>query len=81
MTEPWSSTEPPNSRVMIRGSSALVWKTTGAPARPQLNTRSSAISDWTHGADRAERNMLRAVDGGADTLDAATLATLQQVLS
>jgi phage/plasmid-like protein (TIGR03299 family) len=44
-----------------------------------------AVNTWTHheqgvrGASRAERNMLRAVEGGADTLDGGTLATLRKV--
>jgi phage/plasmid-like protein (TIGR03299 family) len=46
-----------------------------------------AVNTYTHheqtvrGADRAERNMLRAVDGGTDALDTATLTTLQGVLA
>jgi phage/plasmid-like protein (TIGR03299 family) len=46
-----------------------------------------AVNTYVHheqtvrGADRAERNMLRAVEGGADTLDRATLTTLRQVLA
>jgi len=46
-----------------------------------------AVNTYTHhigsvrGAGRAERNMLRAVEGGVDTLDAATLATLTRVLA
>jgi hypothetical protein len=31
--------------------------------------------------ERAERNMLRAVEGGADALDQSTVATLRKVLS
>ena len=46
-----------------------------------------AVNTYTHheqtvrGADRAERNMLRAVDGGADALDATTLTALRRVLA
>jgi phage/plasmid-like protein (TIGR03299 family) len=45
-----------------------------------------AVNTYTHheqtvrGATRAERNMLRAVNGTTDTLDRATLTTLQKVL-
>lgn len=45
-----------------------------------------AVNTYVHheqtvrGADRAERNMLRAVDGGTDTLDSSTLTTLRHVL-
>jgi phage/plasmid-like protein (TIGR03299 family) len=46
-----------------------------------------AVNTFTHhegtvrGMSRAERNMLRAVDGGVDTLDAETLGTLRKVLA
>jgi phage/plasmid-like protein (TIGR03299 family) len=46
-----------------------------------------AVNTYSHhektvrGADRAERNMLRAVDGGTDTLDTTTLTTLRGVLA
>ena len=46
-----------------------------------------AVNTYVHheqtvrGTDRADRNMLRAVDGGADTLDTATLTTLRGVLA
>ena len=46
-----------------------------------------AVNTYTHheqtvrGTDRAERNMLRAVDGGTDTLDPTTLTTLRGVLA
>lgn len=46
-----------------------------------------AVNTYVHheqivrGAERAERNMLRAVDGGVDQLDTGTLATLHSVLS
>lgn len=46
-----------------------------------------AVNTFTHheqtvrGMDRAERNMLRAVEGGADSLDLATLSTLRTVLA
>jgi len=46
-----------------------------------------AVNTYTHheaivrGADRAERNALRAVSGGVDMLDAETLATLDAVLT
>ena len=46
-----------------------------------------AVNTYVHheqtvrGAERAERNMLRAVDGGVDQLDTATLATLHTVLN
>jgi phage/plasmid-like protein (TIGR03299 family) len=46
-----------------------------------------AVNTYTHheqtvrGMDRAERNMLRAVEGGADALDAGTVATLRRVLA
>lgn len=46
-----------------------------------------AVNTWTHheqtvrGATRAERNMTRAVTGGVDQLDRATLATLTTVLA
>jgi phage/plasmid-like protein (TIGR03299 family) len=46
-----------------------------------------AVNTYAHheqtvrGMDRAERNMLRAVEGGADALDTATLATLARVLA
>jgi phage/plasmid-like protein (TIGR03299 family) len=46
-----------------------------------------AVNTYVHheqtvrGADRAERNMLRAVDGGTDTMDTATLTTLRHVLA
>lgn len=46
-----------------------------------------AVNTYTHhegivrGADRAERNMLRAVTGGVDKLDTDTLATLTKVLA
>jgi phage/plasmid-like protein (TIGR03299 family) len=46
-----------------------------------------AVNTYVHheqtvrGAERAERNMLRAVDGGVDQLDTATLATLRTVLT
>jgi phage/plasmid-like protein (TIGR03299 family) len=46
-----------------------------------------AVNTFTHhegivrGADRAERNMERAVTGGVDKLDADTLATLEAVLA
>jgi len=33
------------------------------------------------GAARAERNMLRAVDGGIDHLDTTTLTTLRRILN
>jgi hypothetical protein len=45
-----------------------------------------AVNTYVHheqtvrGMDRAERNMLRAVDGGADALDTATLTTLRKIL-
>jgi phage/plasmid-like protein (TIGR03299 family) len=45
-----------------------------------------AINTYTHheqtvrGAQRAERNMLRAITGGVDDLDRATLATLNHVI-
>ncbi|MCT9929819.1 DUF932 domain-containing protein [Planotetraspora sp. A-T 1434] len=45
-----------------------------------------AVNTFTHheqnvrGADRAERNMLRAVTGGIDELDRGTLRTLSAVL-
>ncbi|ABW12007.1 hypothetical protein Franean1_2577 [Parafrankia sp. EAN1pec] len=45
-----------------------------------------AVNTYTHheqtvrGASRAERNMLRAVTGGADSLDGSTLATLRTLL-
>lgn len=45
-----------------------------------------AVNTWAHheqtvrGATRAERNMLRAVDGTTDTLDRDTLMALQKVL-
>jgi hypothetical protein len=45
------------------------------------------VNTWTHheqtvrGSTRPERNMLRAVDGTADTLDRTTLATLRTVLA
>lgn len=46
-----------------------------------------AVNTYVHheqtvrGVDRAERNMLRAVGGATDALDAATLATLSGVLA
>jgi phage/plasmid-like protein (TIGR03299 family) len=46
-----------------------------------------AVNTYVHheqtvrGAERAERNMLRAVDGGVDQLDITTLATLHRVLN
>ena len=46
-----------------------------------------AVNTYVHheqtvrGANRGERNMLRAVDGGTDALDASTLATLRVVLA
>lgn len=46
-----------------------------------------AVNTYTHheqsvrGMDRAERNMLRAVDGGVDALDSGTVATLRRVLA
>jgi hypothetical protein len=46
-----------------------------------------AVNTYTHheqtvrGAERAERNMLRAVDGGTDTLDSTTLTALRRVLA
>ena len=46
-----------------------------------------AVNTYVHheqtvrGMERAERNMLRAVDGGADTLDASTLETLHGALN
>jgi phage/plasmid-like protein (TIGR03299 family) len=46
-----------------------------------------AVNTYVHheqivrGASRAERNMLRAVDGGVDALDTDTLATLGRVLA
>jgi phage/plasmid-like protein (TIGR03299 family) len=46
-----------------------------------------AVNTYVHheqtvrGTDRAERNMLRAVDGGTDTLDTNTMTTLRRVLS
>jgi|GEM_PF-1111063 len=46
-----------------------------------------AVNTYTHheqavrGMDRAERNMLRAVEGGTDALDAGTVATLRKVLA
>jgi hypothetical protein len=46
-----------------------------------------AVNTYTHhegvvrGAPRAERNMLRAVTGGVDQLDAGTVATLNKVLA
>jgi phage/plasmid-like protein (TIGR03299 family) len=46
-----------------------------------------AVNTYVHheqtvrGAERAERNMLRAVDGGVDQLDTTTLATVRRVLS
>jgi phage/plasmid-like protein (TIGR03299 family) len=46
-----------------------------------------AVNTYVHheqtvrGAERAERNMLRAVDGGVDVLDRRTLGTLQRVLA
>lgn len=46
-----------------------------------------AVNTFTHhggivrGADRAERNMLRAVTGGVDTLDSSTLDTLMAVMN
>ena len=45
-----------------------------------------AVNTYVHheqtvrSADRAERNMLRAVDGGVDVLDRATLGTLQRIV-
>ena len=45
-----------------------------------------AVNTWAHheqtvrGATRADRNMIRAVDGTTDILDRATLTTLQKVL-
>ena len=46
-----------------------------------------AVNTYVHheqtvrSTDRAERNMLRAVQGGADTLNRATLTTLRKVLA
>lgn len=54
--------------------------------RPRLELHRLRVAAYTHhegivrGADRAERNMLRAVTGGVDKLDTETLITLNKVL-
>ena len=67
-----------------RGSLGRLWDHDArvSPWRDGVGVQTvNAYEQTVRGADRAERTMLRAVDGGTDALDAATLATLRGVLA
>lgn len=59
---------------------AAPWKGTAYGVMQAVNTFEHHVST-VRGATRKERNMLRAITGGADRLDQATIATLDRVLA
>ena len=56
------------------------WKGTAFGVVQAVNTHAHHYAT-VRGATRPERNMVRAVSGGVDTLDIGTLATLNKVLA
>lgn len=56
------------------------WAGTGWGVVQAVNTYEHHVAN-VRGAERAERNQLRAVTGGFDTLDAETVSTLHKVLA
>jgi phage/plasmid-like protein (TIGR03299 family) len=84
-----ASTRTRNSVEKKRASLDRLWRH-DSRVSPWKNTAwgvVQAVNTWVHheqtvrGSTRPERNMLRAVDGTADTLDRTTLATLRTVLA
>ena len=68
------------SRLWNHDARVTPWRGTGWGVVQAVNTYTHHVQT-VRGMDRAERNMLRAVEGGADTLDAGTVATLRRVLA